>query len=75
MRFQRTMLRSYLALLSKRSFLLKNSIPQHKSHYHTTRDEMEGSIPAITDGGKWIINKEPDSGLLRLVFPKTPANR
>ena len=40
-----------------------------------TRDEMEGGILALIDGGEWIIKKEPDSGPLRLVFPKTPANR
>ena len=40
-----------------------------------TRDEMEGGILALKDGGEWIIKKEPDSGPLRLVFPKTPANR
>lgn len=36
--------------------------------------DLEGGILAIKDGGEWIIKKEPDSGPLRLVLPKTPAS-
>jgi len=36
--------------------------------------DLEGGILALKDGGKWIFDKEPDSGPLRLVFPKTPAS-
>ena len=36
--------------------------------------DLEGGILAIKDGGEWIIKKEPESGPLRLVFPKTPAS-
>ncbi|MCJ7695561.1 MAG: molybdopterin-dependent oxidoreductase, partial [Anaerolineaceae bacterium] len=34
--------------------------------------DLEGGILALKDGGEWIIDKEPESGPLRLVFPKTP---
>ncbi|MCJ7696109.1 MAG: hypothetical protein MUO40_11905, partial [Anaerolineaceae bacterium] len=36
--------------------------------------DFEGGILALKDGGEWIIDKEPESGPLRLVFPKTPAS-
>ncbi|MCJ7694095.1 MAG: molybdopterin-dependent oxidoreductase [Anaerolineaceae bacterium] len=36
--------------------------------------DFEGGILALIDGGEWIIDKEPESGPLRLVFPKTPAS-
>lgn len=40
-----------------------------------SKDEMVDGIVAIKQGGKWIANVDPDEGPIRLVFPKTPANR
>lgn len=40
-----------------------------------TRDEMVDGIVALKDSGEWIIEKDPGSGPMRLVFPTTPANR
>lgn len=40
-----------------------------------TPDEMVDGIIALKDGGDWIVNTDPNSGPVRLVFPATPANR
>jgi DMSO/TMAO reductase YedYZ molybdopterin-dependent catalytic subunit len=40
-----------------------------------TRDELEGAIVALKDGGEWIAEVTPDKGPIRLVTPKTPGNR
>lgn len=38
-------------------------------------DEMVDGIVALKDGNDWIVNSDPKSGPIRLVFPATPANR
>ncbi len=38
-------------------------------------DEMVSGIVALKDNGDWIVNSDPNSGPIRLVFPATPANR
>lgn len=38
-------------------------------------DEMKDGIVALKDGNDWIVNSDPNSGPIRLVFPATPANR
>lgn len=38
-------------------------------------DEMVDGIVALKDGNDWIVNSDPKSGPIRLVFPTTPANR
>jgi len=40
-----------------------------------TYDEMVDGIVALKDGDDWIVNSDPKSGPIRLVFPATPANR
>ncbi len=38
-------------------------------------DELVDGIVALKDGNDWIVNSDPRSGPIRLVFPATPANR
>ena len=38
-------------------------------------DELVDGIVALKDGNDWIVNSDPKSGPIRLVFPATPANR
>ena len=40
-----------------------------------TVDEMIDGIVALKDNDDWIVKSDPDAGPIRLVFPKTPANR
>jgi DMSO/TMAO reductase YedYZ molybdopterin-dependent catalytic subunit len=40
-----------------------------------TRDELQGSIIALKDRGKWIASVTPDKGPIRLVCPQAPGNR
>jgi len=39
------------------------------------KDELENAIVALKENGKWIAEEDPDHGPIRLVTPKTPANR
>lgn len=39
-----------------------------------SKDELEGAIIALKDNGAWVAN-DKKSGPVRLVCPKTPANR
>ncbi len=39
------------------------------------KDELENAIVALKENGKWIAETDPDHGPIRLVTPKTPANR
>jgi DMSO/TMAO reductase YedYZ molybdopterin-dependent catalytic subunit len=40
-----------------------------------SEDELVDGIVALKDGNDWIVNSDPKSGPIRLVFPATPANR
>lgn len=40
-----------------------------------SRDELEGGIVALQQGGEWIATSDADHGPIRLVCPNTPANR
>ena len=37
--------------------------------------ELENAIIALQEGGKWIVENDPDHGPIRLVAPAVPANR
>jgi DMSO/TMAO reductase YedYZ molybdopterin-dependent catalytic subunit len=39
------------------------------------KDELENAIVALKENGEWIAETDPDHGPIRLVTPKTPANR
>ena len=40
-----------------------------------SRDEMVNGIVALKQSDEWIVDVDPDTGPIRLVFPETPANR
>ncbi|HUV16015.1 MAG TPA: hypothetical protein VMW28_05575 [Pelolinea sp.] len=40
-----------------------------------TRDELENAIVDIKENGNWIQESDPGHGPIRLVYPKTLANR
>jgi len=40
-----------------------------------SKDELENAIVALKENGEWIATGDPDHGPIRLVTPKTPANR
>jgi DMSO/TMAO reductase YedYZ molybdopterin-dependent catalytic subunit len=40
-----------------------------------SKDELENAIIALKENSEWIATADPDHGPLRLVTPKTPANR
>ena len=40
-----------------------------------TKEELEGSLVALKVNGEWIQKADPEHGPLRLVCPKTPADR
>ena len=40
-----------------------------------TRDELENAIVALKEESEWIQNSDPEHGPIRMVCPKTPANR
>jgi DMSO/TMAO reductase YedYZ molybdopterin-dependent catalytic subunit len=39
------------------------------------KDELQDALVALKENGKWIAEADPDHGPIRLVTPKTPANR
>ena len=40
-----------------------------------SQDELQDAIVALKQNGEWIAKSDPEHGPIRLVTPKTPANR